>query len=128
MKILKEKFKCESGILNKTQKFLEELGSNCIESLLIGKLNFDCCFSLFDTLMTWNGSKYTQLVKEVATVLFVNREIICGKPGEVGFDLWKEILNRTQKEEVFLQMKWELTELIIPVYEDKTKAIVSLNK
>jgi hypothetical protein len=125
---LKEKFKCEGGILNKMQKFLEELGSNCIESLLIAKLNFDCCFSLFDALMTCNGSKYTQLVKEVATVLFVNREIICGKPPEVGFDLWKEILNRTQKEEVFLQMKWELKDLIIPVFEDKTKAILSLNK
>lgn len=95
--------------------------------MLFGKINFETSYSLFDAIMTTNASKYTQLIKSIGAFLYVNRDIISGKNSDNPVEIWMEILNQTNKDDLFIHMKWNLADLPMPFFEDKVKNLENQN-
>lgn len=81
IQILRDNFTVSTSLLPKIEQFFKYEGITFISSLLVPKVNFECCFFIFSQIIG-SALKYNTLIKAIIGIIHIHSKLINEKGPE----------------------------------------------
>lgn len=75
IQILRDNFTVSTSLLPKIEQFFKYEGITFISSLLVPKVNFECCFFIFSQIIG-SALKYNTLIKAIIGIIHIHSKLI----------------------------------------------------